>query len=88
MPSTDTPAPVPIDIVRRQLRADALAQVAVLLESVANLNALTALTNAEINANPAAAIKALARETKTVARQTIRLARIALGAYDSADTGS
>jgi hypothetical protein len=54
---------------------------------VENLNALTALTNADINANPAAIIKDLARECKTIARQANREARLTSGRTESTDTG-
>ena len=54
---------------------------------VANLNAMTDMTNAEVNANPAAVIKDLARECKTIARQAIREARLTSGELDSASTG-
>ena len=51
------------------------------------LNALTDLTNATINANPAAVIKDLARECKTIARQANREARLTSGRTESTDTG-
>jgi hypothetical protein len=51
------------------------------------LNAITDLTNAEINANPAAIIKDLARECKTIARQANREARLTSGRTESTDTG-
>jgi len=52
------------------------------------LNAITALTNADINANPAAIIKDLARECKTIARQANREARLTSGRTESTDTGA
>jgi len=52
------------------------------------LNAITALTNADINANPAAIIKDLARECKTIARQANREARLTSGRTESTDTGT
>ena len=55
---------------------------------VENLNALTDMTNAEINANPAAIIKDLAREVKTVARVANREARMTSGRTESTDTGA
>jgi len=52
------------------------------------LNAITAMTNADINANPAAIIKDLARECKTIARQANREARLTSGRTESTDTGT
>jgi hypothetical protein len=54
---------------------------------VENLNVLTDLTNAEINANPAAIIKDLARECKTIARQANREARLTSGRTEDTYTG-
>ena len=54
---------------------------------VENLNALTDLTNADINANPAAVIKDLARECKTIARQANREARLTSGRTEDTYTG-
>jgi len=54
---------------------------------IENLNALTDMTNADINANPAAIIKDLARECKTIARQANREARLTSGRTESTDTG-
>ena len=54
---------------------------------VENLNAITDLTNADINANPAAIIKDVAREVKTVARQANREARMTSGRTDDTYTG-
>jgi len=51
------------------------------------LNALTDMTNAEINQNPAAVIKDLARECKTIARQANREARLTSSRTESTDTG-
>jgi len=51
------------------------------------LNAITALTNADINANPAAILKDLTRECKTIARQANREARLTSGRTESTDTG-
>lgn len=70
------------------LTSDAATNIATLLATVTALNALTALTNAEINANPAARIKDVVRELKTVARQTVRLARLVTGSTLTADSGS
>jgi ClpP class serine protease len=55
---------------------------------VENLNAITDMTNADINANPAAIIKDVARELKTVARQANREARLTSGRTDSTHTGT
>jgi hypothetical protein len=73
--------------LRKALQADVAGQIAMLLATVTNLNAITALTNAEINQNPAPVIKDVAREVKTCARQTVRLARLVAGVFDSAETG-
>ena len=54
---------------------------------VENLNALTDMTNADINANPAAVIKDLARECKTIARQANREARMTSGRTEDTYTG-
>jgi len=58
-----------------------------LLLVVENLNAITDLTNSEINANPAAIIKDLARECKTIARQAYREARLTSGRTEDTYTG-
>ncbi len=55
---------------------------------VENLNALTDMTNADINANPAAVIKDLARECKTIARQANREARLTSGRTEDTNTGT
>lgn len=62
--------------------------IATLLTSVTALNEITARTNATINANPAATIKDLTRELKTVARQTIRVARLVARQLDTTDSGT
>lgn len=69
------------------LQVDVDTAIATLLATVEALNAITALTNADINSNPAAVIKDVVREVKTVARQTIRLARLRVAAFDTGDTG-
>lgn len=74
--------------LERSLRADVDASISTLLATVALLNEITARTNAEINANPAAVIKDVAREVKTVARQSLRLARLQVAAFGSGDTGA
>ena len=76
------------ETLERSLRNDDDASISTLLATVQALNAITALTNAEINANPAAVIKDVAREVKTVARQTLRMARLQVGAFGSGDTGA
>jgi hypothetical protein len=70
-----------------QLVAESDESVDKLVLVVEALNAITALTNAEINANPAAVIKDLARECKTIARQANREARLTSGRTESTDTG-
>ena len=45
------------------------------------------MTNAAINANPAAVIKTLTRECKTIARQANREARMTSGRTEDTDTG-
>jgi hypothetical protein len=62
--------------------------IATLLATVDALNLLTERTNADINTNPAAAIKQVARECKTVARQTLRIARVVAGRLDTTNSGS
>jgi methyl coenzyme M reductase subunit C-like uncharacterized protein (methanogenesis marker protein 7) len=58
-----------------------------LVLSVEALNAITAMTNATINSNPAAVIKTLVRETKTIARQLNREARLTSGRTETSFTG-
>jgi hypothetical protein len=70
-----------------QMVAESDEAVDKLVLVVENLNALTDLTNADINANPAAVIKDLARECKTIARQANREARLTSGRTESTDTG-
>jgi len=71
----------------QQLRVDVHEAIDVLLVSIDNLRAIIDLTNAEINANPAAVIKDVAREARTTAHQTVRIARLMVGAFDSTDVG-
>jgi hypothetical protein len=71
-----------------QLVAESDEAVDKLVLVVENLNALTDLTNAEINANPAAIIKDLARECKTIARQANREARLTSGRTEDTFTGT
>lgn len=70
------------------LTADAVQNIEALLASVVVLNGITAMTNATINGNPAAVIKDLVRECKTIARQTVRIARLVTGSTLSADVGT
>ena len=70
-----------------QMVAESDEAVDKLVLVVENLNALTDMTNADINANPAAIIKDLARECKTIARQANREARLTSGRTESTDTG-
>jgi hypothetical protein len=59
-----------------------------LVAVVEALNLITDMTNAEINANPAAIIKDVARELKTVARVANREARITSGRTEDTHTGT
>jgi len=70
-----------------QLKTESGEAIAKLELVVTNLNLITNMTNATINNNPAAVIKDLARECKTIARQAIREARLTSGELDSASTG-
>lgn len=79
--------PVNADL-RKQLQQDVSASIATLLTTVETLNGITALTNATINANPAATIKDVVREVKTCARQAVRLSRLVAQAFDDANTGT
>lgn len=74
--------------LQAQLRADLNTAIAVMLQSVQDLNAVLATANATINANPAVAIKMVANETKSAIRVGLRLARLQVAAFDSGDTGS
>lgn len=70
------------------LRADPQTHIDILLASQAAIQAdVLGLTNAQINQNPAAVLKTLAREVLTVNRRTVRLARLTLGVTDSTNTG-
>ena len=69
----------------RTLRLDVESNIATLLTTLAALDTITARTNSTINSNPAASIKDLTREVKTVARQAIRVARIVSGAVQSTE---
>jgi len=71
-----------------QMVAESDESVDKLVLVVEALNALTDMTNADINANPAAIIKDLARECKTIARQANREARLTSGRTESTDTGT
>jgi hypothetical protein len=70
-----------------QLVAESDESVDKLVAVVEALNAMTDLTNATINANPASFIKDLARECKTIARQANREARLTSGRTEDTDTG-
>jgi hypothetical protein len=59
-----------------------------LIAVVEKLNVLTAMSNSIINNNPAAIIKDLARECKTIARQANREARLTSGRTEDTNTGS
>jgi len=71
-----------------QMVAESAEAVDKLVLVVENLNLITDMTNADINANPAAIIKDLARECKTIARQANREARFTSGRTESTDTGA
>ena len=71
-----------------QMVAESDEAVDKLVLVVEALNAITALTNAEINQNAAAVIKDLARECKTIARQANREARLTSGRTESTHTGT
>jgi hypothetical protein len=71
-----------------QLVAESDEAVDKLVAVVEALNAITAFTNAEVNANPAAVIKDLARECKTIARQANREARLTSGRTEDTHTGT
>jgi hypothetical protein len=70
-----------------QMTTESADAVDKLIAVVNTLNTITAMTNAAINANPAAVIKDVARECKTIARQANREARMTSGTTDSTDTG-
>lgn len=71
-----------------QMVAESDEAVDKLVMVVENLNIITDMTNAEINANPAAIIKDVARELKTVARQANREARLTSNRTESTHTGT
>ena len=71
-----------------QMVAESAEAVDKLVLVVENLNLLTDMTNADINANPAAVIKDLARECKTIARQANREARLTSGRTEDTYTGA
>jgi hypothetical protein len=70
------------------LRQDVDAGINQLLTVVTALNTLQTKTNAEINADPAVAVKQLATGVKVVARQLARLSRLTVAAFDTDDTGT
>jgi len=71
-----------------QMVAEQNESVDKLVAVVEALNLITSMTNADINQNPAAIIKDLARECKTIARVVNREARITSGRTESTDTGT
>lgn len=73
--------------LRIDLQATVAEHIATLLETIVILNAITDLTNATINTNPAAVIKDLTRAVKAVTRQSLRLSRLVIGAFDNAAVG-
>lgn len=76
------------EVLEQQLHADVEASIATLITTVDTLNTVTARTNTEINTNPAASIKDVAREVKTVARQLTRLSRMCAAVFDSPNIGA
>jgi hypothetical protein len=78
---------VTVEVTEADLRANPQAHIDALLTAISALSEIAGRTNATINANPAAAIKDTVREVLTVARRTVRLARLQLGVLDSTDTG-
>jgi hypothetical protein len=91
-----TPRPwTEIELDQREASANTTQMIAEQDESVDKLvavvealNVITAMTNADVNANPAAVIKDLARECKTIARVANREARMTSGRTESTDTGT
>lgn len=67
------------------LRSNPQTHIDVLVASLATLQTLVNRTNADINANPAAAIKDVARELMAAERRLVRLFRLTLGVLDSTD---
>jgi hypothetical protein len=67
------------ETARRLTSVDEPTEIASLFAAIDALRLLVERTNADINANPAAAIKDVAREAMTIARQTIRFARLLTG---------
>jgi hypothetical protein len=72
---------------QRALHDACMASIDTLLASVAALTVVTNLANPTMNQNAAASIKDVAREVKTVARCTARLARLMCASFDSTDVG-
>ena len=70
-----------------EMVAESDTSVDKLIAVINALNAITDMTNASINANPAAVIKSLTRECKTIARQVNREARMTSGRTEDTDTG-
>lgn len=70
-----------------QMVAESDEAVDKLTQVVNDANAITDLTNAEINANVAPILKDVTRLLKTVARQANREARLTSGRTESTDTG-
>lgn len=85
----------PEELARQESQANTAQMVTEQDESVDKLvavvealNLITAMTNADINANPAAIIKDLARECKTIARVANREARLTSGRTEDTHTGT
>lgn len=67
------------------LRAEALAAISTLLTSITNLKLVTDKANSAIGP---ADTKTVARESRTVARQLVRITRLFLNEVTSIDTGA
>lgn len=76
------------EATERSLRADVEAGITTLLNGVNQLNTLLASSDAQLAANSVQAIRTLAQGLKAVGRQTVRLSRLHVAAFDSNDTGT
>jgi hypothetical protein len=74
--------------LQAQIRADVGQAITALLSAVATLNQIASRTDAEINANPATAIKLVAAQLKIVVRQLGRLTRMSTSSFDTGDVGT
>lgn len=71
----------------QELRDGLTDSVTDLMDTIDGLNALIALPNATINANPAATIKSFARDMRWAIKEQIRIARLVSRQTDSTDLG-